>query len=271
MTIELALALVGAAANVVMAGAALIALTLWRKQVAGASHHELAKKLSGALRQVAIARAATVKDLKWLQDEEKTDVDATVMKVLAQQSLESDAQQLSDAVDDLKALEGQVAVQWGDEMLELVELIRSESSTVAVHALVYLDPERRDTPVAQIVLSSPHAVAPTFTRGAYEKALDLYTRLAQEWLAVHVGRDGAKAIDAKELAARRKRVDDEVARLAEPERAAIAKEAAEREERIAELGGPEALLRLVREQKAAERAESAALEPEPAKTEAASA
>jgi hypothetical protein len=267
--------IISAVATVATAGAAFAALKQWRKQIAGASDHELAKKLSAALRQVAIARVPTLRDLTWLTLE---GVDGEVAKALASESLPHAASQLHAAIAALAALEGQVAVQWGDEMLALVEAIRVESSSLASYAEACADPARRNA-FMTMLLSSPRDVAPTFTSGTYEKALNLLTKLAHDWLAVHVGREGAKAMSRQDLKARRKRVDDEIARLAEPERLAIAKRAADRAaereqaalDRVIAAGGPEAYVRQLREQLDAEQrtddeASKQLPEPEPPDT-----
>jgi hypothetical protein len=119
----------GAPANIAMAVAAGFALTLWRKQIAGASHHELAKKLSGALRQVAITRDAALRvGLQGVIDRKNV-----IRSALAGQSLPDSVRSLDAALHELGPLEGQVAVQWGDEMLDLVAIIRMESAALLRH------------------------------------------------------------------------------------------------------------------------------------------
>jgi hypothetical protein len=218
----------GALANIVMAVAAGFALTLWRKQISGASHHELAKKLSGVLRQVAITHEATLHDLQNFND--RKDV---TRSALAGLFLPDNVRSLDAALHELGALEGQVAVQWGDEMLRLVAIIRTESVAMVRH----IDAELADTKDAktiamQILYNAPR-IAPTFVRGTYQRALGLFMRLVQDWLGAHVGREGASFMSTAELAVKRKRIDDEVAQLAEREQEAVTQERAGAERKVA--------------------------------------
>jgi hypothetical protein len=248
---EDALGTVGALANVITAFAAVAALKLWRKQVAGASHHELAKKVSGALRLAAIARREVVEALRSLDDESE-DLNRQIARALAPESVRRGGAFLGDAVEELEALEGQVAVQWGDAVLGLIVIIRSESKGLFNYAAAEYDPKIKDSPRGYLAIFAPPNIAPSYTGSAFSKALDLYTQLAQDWLAVHVGRDAARAMDADELDERRKRIDEEVVRLGEPERLTLDKEAAQRAKRIADLGGPLEMVRRYHEQRAAE-------------------
>ena len=261
--------IIGGAASVVMAIAAVVALSTWRKQLAGTSHHELAKKLSAALRQVAIAREATLGDLRRvrkLDPNQLNDSHGEQLFAYAMHTLKQDAEQLSNAATELRALEGQVDVQWGKTMQQIVEVIAVESAMLA--SIAATDPADRIGRAAMgFIYASSDPIAPTVTGVAFEKALTDYTELAQQWLSPHVGREGAKAMSTEELLAKKRRVDDEVKRRAADERTAHIKTQAEQEQatvdRILAAGGPEAYLEQMRKEYEAKRAE---LEPPAATT-----
>jgi hypothetical protein len=96
---------VGAAANVAMAIAAGAAFFLWRKQVVWASHHQLARDLSGTLRLVSITLDATLCDLRVLALD---DEDHVLGKAHAHRALPGNVRTLDDALKRLGALEGEL-------------------------------------------------------------------------------------------------------------------------------------------------------------------
>jgi hypothetical protein len=83
-----------------------------------------------------------------------------------------------------------------------------------------LEPRHRETIQGKLLYTYPSVIAGSFIGGAWEKAMDHYTSLAEKWLAMHVGREGAVKISAAEFAILRTIIDDEVTRLVEPEDAA---------------------------------------------------
>jgi hypothetical protein len=222
--------IVGGIANVAMAVAAVWAFVAWRRQITGASDHELAKKVSAALWQVALLRGETLEHLGWLHElNEAEDGDPTPSYEARVRNVLLDSKRLlHKAVDELQALHGQVAVQWGDAMLDLIEVIRFESFKLVTAVEIELVGDGleeqygdEEAEVRRLAFSTPDRVAPTFTGRTFAKAMGLYTALAQEWLAVHLGRKGARAMDEQELAAKRKLLDREVQQLAESERLAL--------------------------------------------------
>jgi hypothetical protein len=155
---------------------------------------------------------------------------------------------LGDAIEALDALEGEIAVHWGDTVFGLVDVIRSESKGLFNYAAAELDPKFKGRVRGYLASAAPPGIAPTYTGRAFERALDLYTDLAQQWLAVHVGRDGARAMQDVELEARRKQVDAEAARLAEPEQLSRDNRAVEFAAWVEQHGGVATLARKIREE-----------------------
>lgn len=233
---------VGAIANVVMAYAAVAALNLWRKQIAGASHHGLAKSLSMALRQARLAREATLGNLRRVGSD---GFDGQLARLFAPNWFSKDVQTLEAAATTLTALELEIGVHWGDVMVHLVRTIRSETSLLAAHAKSAFAPNMtEDMRVFLASWPSETGFAP-FTGRAFGRALDVYTDLAEKWLAVHLGHAGATPMSTEELELKCKQVDEEAARLAEPEKAAVE---AQQQKWVADHGGDDGMCRLFGEQ-----------------------
>lgn len=198
------------------------ALNMWREQLAGQSQHDLAKRLRGALRDVQTARDATLHDLQWASNRHDL-----MRAALGSRSLPDNVKVLDGAVQKLAALEGEVAVLWGDEVLALIVRIGSQSAALTKHVLAEQAPiNDLDKIGARIVYVAPDIV-PTYTRGTYQVALDRLTALAQEWVAPHVGRAGARRMSTNDLAVKRKQIDEAIKVMAEKEKATVDEERAE--------------------------------------------
>lgn len=207
---------IGVVANVIMAGVAGLALNTWRKQIAGESQHDLAKRLSGVLRQVAIARDEAIANLGAVLEGESGMRGRAAL--IAETYLPDNARMLTDAVASLAALEGEVAVLWDEGFLTVIETIRVESSTLARYLTARVSGTEHLEDVMDLLQYSAPTVAPTFTLGTYKWELDELTKLAQQWLAPHVGRKGTRVTDAETISALRRGIRDEVLRRAEDER-----------------------------------------------------
>lgn len=210
----------GGIANVVMAGAAVAALKLWRRQIAGASDHELAKRVSAAIWEMQVQRDRTLGDLATFRDPAQREL--PFFHELVRDPLEGHVKELSDAAKDLEALEPLIAAQWGDTVQDLFAAIRHSSQGLVAFATVELYPEQDGVELHRLACTFPH-IAPTYTGPAFKKAIDAYTKLAQEWLGVHLNRAASRAIDDDSLSARRRGIDEEIKRLGEPEQAAANK------------------------------------------------
>jgi hypothetical protein len=114
------------------------ALNTWREQLAGGSQHDLAKRLCGALRDVQNARKATLCDVQWAAD--RLDV---IRAALGSQSLPGSVKVLKGAVQRLAALEGEVAVLWGEDVLALIGLIEGQSEALVKHVLAEQAPTNK--------------------------------------------------------------------------------------------------------------------------------
>lgn len=208
---------IGVVANVVMAVVAAMAVNTWRKQLSGESQHDLAKRLSRTLRQVAIARDEAVKNLGAVLDFE-TGGDNRIGALFAGGYLETNGKTLDGATSELAGLEGEVAVLWDEKLLAVIETIRKESKTLARYLAARTAATNRSENVAELIVFGTPAVAPTFTLGTYKYALDQLTNLAQLWLQPHLGRKHASFMEPAELGLKRFNIDDEVKRRAEVEK-----------------------------------------------------
>lgn len=207
---------IGVAANVIMAGVAALALNTWKKQIAGESQHDLAKRLSGVLCRVAIARDEAIVNLgAVLEGESRRQVYAGL---IAETYLPENARVLADAVASLAALEGEVAVLWDEGAVAVIETIRVESSRLARYLQARVSGTKRLEDVVDLLQYSAPTIAPTFTLGTYKWDLDELTKLVQQWLAPHVGRKGKHVTDSQTVSALRSRIRDEAVQRADVER-----------------------------------------------------
>jgi hypothetical protein len=151
-------------------------------------------------------------------------------------------QQLDAAIKNLAALQVEVAVRWGDTVLAVIEVIRSETAALAMYGSMITGPQVTDE-LRKFLFVWPieSARTPSVVGNSYVKLLDKYTTLADDWLAQHLGRDGTKSMTVVELKEHRRRIDDEIERLVEPEEAALLKA---REKMINENGGENAVARM---------------------------
>jgi hypothetical protein len=98
----------------------------------------------------------------------------------------------------------------------LFAAIRQNNHGLVTFVILELNPHQEGAPLHRVMCTFP-PIAPTYTGAAYKKALDKYTRLAQDFLGVHLNRTASRSMDGEELTARRARIDEEITRLAEPE------------------------------------------------------
>lgn len=190
----------------------------------GESQHDLAKRLCGALNDVQKARNATLRDMQWAADRRYT-----LRAAIGSRSLPGSVKALEDAVPRLAALEGEVRVLWGDEVLALIVRIGFHGAELAKHVQPPYDSDK----FARVVYWAPD-LAPTRTWGTYRTGLDKLTALAQEWVAPHVGRDGTRRMNTTDLAEKRKQIDEDIKVMAEQEKAAVDEELAEEEAEAAD-------------------------------------
>lgn len=98
---DFASALLGTAANIIMAGAALLAFTLWRKQIAGETHHDLARRLA---RLIETRNNATEAIAMWARVEGGSSDAAVLVRPF---------RELSSNIEELRKLELEAEAYWG--------------------------------------------------------------------------------------------------------------------------------------------------------------
>ena len=207
--------IVGSLANVAMAVAAGFAIVSWRKQIAGQSSHELAKKLAPLLRQASSHRADVLRSLRWYYSWEPE-----AKPYILEKYLDPTAPKLHASTMAILDLEDLVHAQWGEEVQELIATIRGGNAQLAA-SIAFMEREASEEEPSEVevmrqLLSKPK-LAPTYTGPTYVRAMQLLTDLTQEFLAGHLGRAGAKTMSEEDVKKRRQQIDAEIAKLAETE------------------------------------------------------
>jgi hypothetical protein len=208
----------GNCANVVVAIVALLALRSWWHQISGASQHELAKKLAGAIRHVAMARDATLAAITDIHSPADGTGLSDVVQQYRERMLASGIKDLSAAINELSLLEGQLAVLWPDSVFNIVEAIRSQSVKLLNHA----DAEAHGDLIRKIVSSAPDSdFAYSFTHGTFKRAMDDLVKLVNEWLQYHLGHETAKRMSDQEFSLHANSLKMELKERARSEKVAL--------------------------------------------------
>jgi hypothetical protein len=150
--------------------------------------------------------------------------------VLARASLErkgGNLEVLSGAATDVRALEPEVLVVWGSEVMELVRLLRKQSTGLVNHIVADLRGS-----VADKIVNSTAEGGLIFTGEAYALQMRTAFELAERWLGYFVGRDDAKKLEVEELRGQVTALGHKVAELLESDEAEMLDKAAREAPRL---------------------------------------
>jgi hypothetical protein len=192
---ETFLLLIGTAANVVMAGAAVAAYKLWHRQVKAPSEHELARRLAKALHAVTEVRDVVLDAL--VEGAKPATVANHVLGgILSLKTLEDGEPNLKAAVEAVRALEHDVEITWGEQKVLTLYLIRRNSEGLAGHIAA----KRAKSFGAQLAFMNSET-GYSFYRNAYRYQTGSLTDLLLDFLAGLI-RDRASRMSDAEYAAK---------------------------------------------------------------------
>jgi hypothetical protein len=188
-----------------------VAVNTWRDQLAGASSHDLAKRVGLGLLKCTTHRRRL---LSALSDHTNAAGAHTARLV------ESGAEELIVAATELAALADEAELLWDPAATIMVMHVANESRALARYADALVD-TTDEGPIRRRVYANPRT-APSFTGRVFGTRLDKYSFALQMWLGSHLGRKRGMTNDA--LWKMRSAIDEDFKRLALEEQAGLALE-----------------------------------------------
>lgn len=187
------------------------AVVAWRRQMLAQTSFDLARRVAGVMRELENARDDALFSIRRSIHSSKSSVMLASFRAVYLSECARHVDAVRSAADALARLEGEVTVLWAADMagVDVLGTLRRDAQGLAN----YLQAERDNNVFSKIAHVTTYDGL-YYCGDAFAHRQQQMTRLAQEWLAYHLGRDGARAMKPRDFSQRLAEITSTTRKLA---------------------------------------------------------